>query len=420
MKQKEWEKSLYGKLADYEEPAPADLWADIEAKLAEKQVAPERRARVIPMWSKWVAVAAAFIGLLVANAYLMWDTGHEEPTLSHISNKNILPQDVSKPSDSPVAIKDYIPVNTHKLVAQVRTAEERVVSEEPAAMPPYTETEAQASQSVLPERVSSETSSQEPRTEISQPKKKELPNNDEVIRQLDQKIAEASKQRSSRVGMGLYAQSGFVNQMSTTGVMMKPSGVMNYNSDNRVSSTRAGDSPIVYLANYKEQQKHYQPLSFGLTTNIPLSSRFGLTTGLVYTRLRSDFTNIMNGDKLVREQTLHYIGIPVSLQYLIWNYKGLNVYASAGGQADYNFSAKEKTEGASAHSMNSKDRIQFSVQGALGVQYDIIPELGIYAEPGVKYYFDNGSSMRNFFKDTPTNFNLQLGVRMNLGRKRKN
>ena len=31
-----------------------------------------------------------------------------------------------------------------------------------------------------------------------------------------------------------------------------------------------------------------------------------------------------------------------------------------------------------------------------------------------KYYFDNGSRVQNFFKDKPTNFNLQLGLRWNL------
>ena len=62
-----------------------------------------------------------------------------------------------------------------------------------------------------------------------------------------------------------------------------------------------------------------------------------------------------------------------------------------------------------------KDRPQWSVQGALGVQYNIIPQLGIYIEPGVKHYFNNHSRVRNFFKDKPNNFNLQFGLRLNVG-----
>ena len=59
-----------------------------------------------------------------------------------------------------------------------------------------------------------------------------------------------------------------------------------------------------------------------------------------------------------------------------------------------------------------KDRSQWSVGGALGVQYNIIPQLGLYVEPGIKYYFDNGSNIRNYFKYRPTNFNLQIGLRL--------
>ena len=67
----------------------------------------------------------------------------------------------------------------------------------------------------------------------------------------------------------------------------------------------------------------------------------------------------------------------------------------------------------------SRDGLQFSVQGALGIEYDVIPQLGIYVEPGVKHYFDNGSSVKTFFKDKPNSFNLQIGLRLNLGRPKK-
>ena len=194
------------------------------------------------------------------------------------------------------------------------------------------------------------------------------------------------------------------------GVLMSPSELANYDYTNYHESTRQGD--IVYLYNYEERQKHYQPISFGLTVKIPISSKISLSSGVVYTRLRSDFTNIANGYPLEKQQTLHYLGIPLSAQYQLWGYKGLNVYATAGGQVDFNVEAKYISSGTEIDF--EKDRAQFSVQGALGLQYDIIPQLGIYAEPGVKYYFNNGSHVRNFFKDKPTNFNLQLGLRLNL------
>ena len=61
-----------------------------------------------------------------------------------------------------------------------------------------------------------------------------------------------------------------------------------------------------------------------------------------------------------------------------------------------------------------KDRLQFSIGSALGLQYNVTPFFGAYIEPGVKYYPDNGSATQNFFKYKPVNFNLQIGVRLNV------
>ena len=59
-----------------------------------------------------------------------------------------------------------------------------------------------------------------------------------------------------------------------------------------------------------------------------------------------------------------------------------------------------------------RDRCQWSVGGSLGIGYKIASEISLYAEPGVKHYFDNGSQVENFFKDQPTSFSMQLGVRV--------
>jgi hypothetical protein len=133
---------------------------------------------------------------------------------------------------------------------------------------------------------------------------------------------------------------------------------------------------------------------------------------VVYTRLSSDFTNRTNNLEYQKHQTLHYVGIPLNVQYHVWKWRSLNVYATAGGQADMNVKAHLESDGLEQDM--KKDRIQWSVNGAMGVQYNLIPQLGLYAEPGIKYYFDNGSHVRNYFKYRRTNFNLQIGLRLNI------
>ena len=49
---------------------------------------------------------------------------------------------------------------------------------------------------------------------------------------------------------------------------------------------------------------------------------------------------------------------------------------------------------------------------AVGAQYNIGKHLGIYLEPGIAYYFDDGSALPTIRKDNPCNFTLQAGVRL--------
>ena len=237
-----------------------------------------------------------------------------------------------------------------------------------------------------------------------------------AIRKLDEAIAAVDNRHRhhDHVAFGLYAANDMGTYQHANGVLMSREMLANYYAATRAGTDNIPEgTPPVYLYNYEERQKHYQPISFGLTAKIPISSGLSVSSGLVYTRLRSDFTYIVDGYPLYKQQTLHYLGIPLSAQYHLWGYKGLKVYASAGGQVDFCIDTKVVMSGTEVEM--DKDRPQWSVQGALGVQFNFIPLLGIYAEPGVKHYFNNGSRIPNFFKDKPTNFNLQIGLRLNVG-----
>ena len=58
---------------------------------------------------------------------------------------------------------------------------------------------------------------------------------------------------------------------------------------------------------------------------------------------------------------------------------------------------------------------QFSVNASAGVQFDFTNSVGIYAEPGVSYYFNDGSGIDNIYKEKPFNLNLNVGVRFTFG-----
>lgn len=230
------------------------------------------------------------------------------------------------------------------------------------------------------------------------------------------------------VSMKLYAEnlgagmgnansgSNIVNRYSDSGVMADP--MPGLFPDPSI----AGSDDVTYLmaAAYKALQKspqgkaeHHAPVSVGMQLAFGIAPRLSLSTGVVYTRTSSDFYPYAPNSDYQVHQVLHYVGIPVGLNYELWRSGGFHAYVMAGAEADYN--VKNDTDEDGTKKENAKrDRVQFSGKASLGAQYDISPSVGLYIEPGAKYYFDNGSDIENTFKDKKLNFNLQFGLRFNL------
>ena len=419
----QWTQRLRDHLADIEAPVPDDLWEKIEARLP-KEVAsptPKKEARIVPLWARWAAAAVIVGGLVILwNVKSgMWNENSLLSSKSETTKKTsaektpaLMKSKKSEESESSESIEQGVKAPT-LLAEEIPMESEKKVEETPLVP---VSSEEKPNEPILP--VSSEEKSNESIQPISSEKK---PNDSEkspenVIRELNQKIAAYKQRRSGSATINLYASNGFGNQSYRNGVLMSQELLSNYDYYRNPDShgTRVGNSPV-YLANHEERQNFYQPISFGLSVNIPISSKFSVSTGVVYTRLSSDFTSIANSLVYERQQKLHYVGIPLTVQYNVWQWYGLNVYATAGGQADFNVKAYMTTEG--TETKLEKDDWQWSVNAALGVQYNFIPQLGIYVEPGIKHYFNNGSHIQNYFKHRPTNFNLQIGLRLNMGKK---
>lgn len=224
---------------------------------------------------------------------------------------------------------------------------------------------------------------------------------------------------AENVGAGMgNANSGsnIVNRYSDSGVLADP--MPGLFPDPSI----AGSDDVTYLkaAAYKALQKspqgkaeHHAPVSVGMQVAFGIAPRLSLSTGVVYTRTSSDFYPYAPNSDYQVHQVLHYVGIPVGLNYELWRSGGFHAYVMAGAEADYN--VKNDTDEDGTKKENAKrDRVQFSGKASLGAQYDISPSVGLYIEPGAKYYFDNGSDIENTFKDKKLNFNLQFGLRFNL------
>lgn len=148
---------------------------------------------------------------------------------------------------------------------------------------------------------------------------------------------------------------------------------------------------------------HKQPISFGISVRKGLFNGFSLETGLVYTLLSSDvrFAN----EYEVFSQKLHYIGIPLKGNWSFLDKNSFLMYLSAGGMVEKCVYGKIGDES------QTVKPLQFSLMSAFGLQYKISRRVGLYIEPGVAYFFDDGSSVETIRKENPFDFTLQAGIR---------
>ena len=167
--------------------------------------------------------------------------------------------------------------------------------------------------------------------------------------------------------------------------------------------------------------EHYQPVSFGRAISVGLDDRFSLETGADYSCLVSDMSSGTEENRYDIRQTLHYVGVPLRARYSFWKPGGFGLYMTAGGKVEKCVGGTTSTSYVvkSSVSSSTKDRItvdplQWSVGASLGIGYRFNDLVGIYLEPGVSYYFDNGSFVETVYRERPLNFSLGIGLRFNL------
>ena len=151
---------------------------------------------------------------------------------------------------------------------------------------------------------------------------------------------------------------------------------------------------------------HKMPIKFGVSARYNLGSGLGIESGLRYTLLQSAFTNITNTQSY--DQRIHMLGIPLNLTYDIASIGNLAFYTSLGGEVAHCVSVESEVRNSTSHPW------QISLNAAVGMQYALGSNIGIYVEPGVAHHLDNGSSLETAYTEHPTDFSLLIGIRMNL------
>ena len=189
------------------------------------------------------------------------------------------------------------------------------------------------------------------------------------------------------------------------------------------NANRPGEDKILRTSH------HQMPVTWSLALKYRLDNRFGLESGLGYSRLTSDFEmgadgrSATDGDaclgkNTIREhQTIHYLDIPVKGIYNMYGGKRWSIYGSLGLTTEIPVHSTLQSDFYVNGQYEASDKTtirapwQFSTTFGLGLQYHLTPNVGFFAEPSLQYYIPMQSDIETYRTEHPFTFSLPLGIR---------
>lgn len=422
-----WKEDIHDRLGNFETNAPDGLWEAIHQRMAQTEpVQAEKRPAPFvlqPALRRTACAAAACLALIAGYQYFA-DGGKE--TVSGVK--------VAQGGNAMVAVGGKVASDNSRYVASkpatasiVATNLAGVRVAKNAVAPAVVYAQAQNNESaqistpqhhnISTSQPHNPTTPQHHTTSTSHHPSTSLLAYTPADRQASHRTSPSQRWTLSTSAMTGMGASSVTNSTATYVEAVGPDDVM------------WADNPLLGIGIFnqgksvKTEYKHRLPVRVGLNVAYRLTDRLSVESGVSYTRLSSDMKDGTKDNYSSGSQKLDYIGVPLNVKYRAFAYRRLSLYASAGlltekcvsGKATHEYvisgeKKKRETEDVAAKPW------QLSVNAALGAQFDVLRNVGVYVEPGVSYYFDDHSQLSTIYKEKPLNFNLNLGVRYTIGK----
>ena len=441
-----WKEDIHDRLGNFETDAPDGLWEDIRQRMAQTEPAQAEKRQtpfVLQPALRRTACAAAACLALVAGYQYFADGGKE--TVSGVKPAGVngmiavggtVASDNSRYVASKPATASIVATN----LAGVRVAKNGVTPAADAAVLPTQNSE--SAQISTPQHLNTSTS-QHLNTSTSQhlnPSTSQ-PHNPSTSQHLNPSTSQPHNPSTSLLAYTPADNSRGRHEGAAARWTLSTSATTGMGASSVTNSTATyveavGPDDVIWADNpqlgigifnqgksVKTEYKHRLPVRVGLNVAYRLTDRLSVESGVSYTRLSSDMKDGTKDNYSSGSQKLDYIGVPLNVKYRAFGYRRLSVYASAGlltekcvsGKTTHEYVISGEKKKHEAEDVAAKPW-QLSVNAALGAQFDVLCNVGVYVEPGVSYYFDDRSPLSTIYKEKPLNFNLNLGVRYTIGK----
>ena len=423
-----WKEDIHDRLGNFETEAPDGLWKAIHQRMAQTEPAQAEKRQtpfvLQPALRRTACAAAACLALVVGYQYFA-DGGKETANgVKQAGGDGMIAVGGTVASDNSryVASKPATASIVATNLAGVRVAKNGVT---PAAV--YAQTQNDESAQISTPQHPNPTTPQPLNPSTSQPL---TPSTSQPHNPSKSLLAYTPADNSRGRHEGAAAR-WTLSTSATTGM-----GASSVTNSTATYVEAVGPDNVIWADNpqlgigifnqgksVKTEYKHRLPVRVGFNVAYRLTDRLSVESGVSYTRLSSDMKDGTKDNYSSGSQKLDYIGVPLNVKYRAFGYRRLSVYASAGlltekcvsGKTTHEYVISGEKKKHEAEDVAAKPW-QLSVNAALGAQFDVLRNVGVYVEPGVSYYFDDRSTLSTIYKEKPLNFNLNLGVRYTIGK----
>ncbi|MDY4401270.1 MAG: outer membrane beta-barrel protein [Prevotella sp.] len=439
-----WKEDIHDRLGNFETDAPDGLWEAIHQRMAqtERAQAEKRQTPFVlqPALRRTACAAAACLALVVGYQYFA-DGGKETANgVKQAGGDGMIAVGRTVASDNSryVASKPATASIVATNLAGVRVAKNGVT---PAAVYAQTQND-ESAQISTPQHLNTSTS-QPLNPSTSQPHNPTTPQplNPSTSQPLTPSTSQHPNPSASLLAYTPADNSRGRHEGAAARWTLSTSATTGMGASSVTNSTATyveavGPDDVIWADNpqlgigifnqgksVKTEYKHRLPVRVGFNVAYRLTDRLSVESGVSYTRLSSDMKDGTKNNYSSSSQKLDYIGVPLNVKYRAFGYRRLSVYASAGlltekcvsGKTTHEYVISGEKKKHEAEDVAAKPW-QLSVNAALGAQFDVLRNVGVYVEPGVSYYFDDRSTLSTIYKEKPLNFNLNLGVRYTIGK----
>ncbi len=148
---------------------------------------------------------------------------------------------------------------------------------------------------------------------------------------------------------------------------------------------------------------HHLPLSVGLQLRLDLLPWLGVESGAEYTYLHSTQESAAG----TLDQRLHFVGIPLRVDFRIWQLGSFDLYAGFGAKL-------EKCVSASLGRVACEEpRLQFSAEAFGGIQFQLWGRAHLYLQPSLSWYLTQ-TDLITYRTENPVGFSVNAGLRFDL------